>query len=105
MHFFKRWTRDWLNGTEFAPALGRMAGMKPSPSDLRFSAITVLIATGLGLLFCAGPIGWFLVPVPLFAGIGAMLPRPIVSATIGAVLGVVAACLIFNWLSIAFSGG
>jgi hypothetical protein len=69
------------------------------------SAIAILIATGIGLAFFTVPWGWIVAPIPLGTGIGAIFPRPIRSALIGAALGTIAAFFIFQWLATMFGGG
>jgi hypothetical protein len=76
-----------------------------APSDLRLSAITILIAAGIGLLFFPEPPGgWVLAPIPFFAGIGAIFPKPKLSAAIGAVIGIIAAVFVSRFIIALFSG-
>jgi hypothetical protein len=65
-----------------------------APSDMRLSAITILLLTGIVVLLYSASLGG----AAIGAGIGAMFPRPIRSALIGAVLGAIAAFLLVPWL-------
>jgi len=92
--------------SRIARQFGYDGGMK-APSDKRLSAIAILIAGGILLFVCdfgfldspsSGQAAWFLSFAAIGAGVGAIFPRPIRSALIGAVLGTAAAYFLLQWL-------
>jgi hypothetical protein len=67
------------------------------------SVIAVLIAVSIVPgIFSEG--WWLLAPIPFGAGIGAMFPKPIRSALIGAVLGAVVVFFVFYLLQTYLGG-
>jgi hypothetical protein len=72
--------------------------------DIRLSVITALIAAAVGILAFT-EWGWIIAPIPFAAAIGAMFPKPIVSAIIGAMMGTAAAFLLFHWAAFVFGVG
>ena len=86
-----------MQDCRLASPIGYDGGMK-APSDIRMSVIAILIAASILLvMFCEG--GWIVAPIPFGAGMGAMFPKPIRSALIGAALGATVAFFVFYWLS------